>query len=104
MADNAPLAGYSPFALAPDRVTGGVPLVSRRPRRACARDLCPPPVAIDRRSSTPLHPQIPRRPGAARGGVLHRFDPQRLPRQGQYPARTLEILDPDDTPLYLALR
>lgn len=144
-----------------------MPLVSRR---ACARprDLFVPPIALDRRSSTPLHRQIGRQvAGAVRGGVragsrlpssrvmarllgvsrntvmaaydelvaegvisgrrgagmviaalgsrrdeadavrvhgLNIFDPQRVLRQAQYPARTVGIVDPDGTPLYLAFR
>jgi GntR family transcriptional regulator/MocR family aminotransferase len=127
--------------------------VSRRPR-----DLFLPSIALDRRSSTPLHQQIGRqitrairrgvpagsrlpssrvmarllgvsrntvltaydelvaaglisgRPGA---GMLvtpgrvpgsHMLDPQRVLRQAQYPARTLRVVDPDGTLLYLAFR
>jgi DNA-binding transcriptional regulator YhcF (GntR family) len=41
---------------------------------------------------------------AARGRGLNLFDPQRVLRQAQYPARTLEIVDPDGASLYLAFR
>jgi GntR family transcriptional regulator/MocR family aminotransferase len=140
--------------------------VSRRPRRPGARDLFLPSIAIDRRSSTPLHQQIGRQiAGAVRGGVpagsrlpssrvmarllgvsrntvmtaydelvaegvitgrrgtgmliaagrsglagaarargLNLFDPQRVLRQAQYPARTVGIVDPDGMHLYLAFR
>jgi GntR family transcriptional regulator/MocR family aminotransferase len=42
--------------------------------------------------------------GAARVRGLNVFDPQRVLRQAQYPARTLGIVDPDGTFLYLAFR
>lgn len=45
-----------------------------------------------------------RHSGAARAGGLHLFDPQHVLRQAQYPARTVGILDPDGTSLYLAFR
>ena len=129
-----------------------------RPPRASARDLFLPPIALDRRSSTPLHLQVGRQiarailrgapvssrlpssramarllgvsrntvltayddlvaaglisgrrgagmlvtPGRASGS--HMLDPQRVMRQAQYPARTLGVVDPDGTPLYLAFR
>jgi GntR family transcriptional regulator / MocR family aminotransferase len=133
-----------------------------------SRNLFVPPIALDRRSSTPLHQQIGRQIACAvRGGVragsrlpssrvmarllgvsrntvmaaydelvadgmisgrrgmgmliaaggsrhadasavpvrgLNTFDPQRVLRQAQYPARTIGIVDPDGTPLYLAFR
>ena len=34
----------------------------------------------------------------------HTFDPRQVLRQAQYPARTLRVVDPDGTPLYLAFR
>ncbi len=42
--------------------------------------------------------------GAALVRGLNLFDPQRVLRQAQYPARTVGIVDPDGTPLYLAFR
>jgi DNA-binding GntR family transcriptional regulator len=134
-----------------------VPLVSQPPR-ACARVLFLPPIALDRRSSTPLHQQVGRQIARAiRSGVpagsrlpssrvmarllgvsrntvmtaydelvaaglisgrrgagmlvvsagtagLHMLDPQRVLRQAQYPARTLHVVDPDGTHVYLAFR
>ena len=129
-------------------------------RRASARprDLFLPSIALDRRSSTPLHLQIGQQiarairrgvPAGSRlpssrvmarllgvsrntvmaayddlvaaglisgrrgagmlvtpGGVpgSHMLDPQRVLRQAQYPARTLRVIDPDGTLLYLAFR
>ena len=35
---------------------------------------------------------------------LHMLDPRRVLRQAQYPARTLRVVDPDDTLLYLSFR
>jgi DNA-binding transcriptional regulator YhcF (GntR family) len=129
-----------------------------RPPRACARDFFLPAIALDRRSSTPLHQQVGRqisraiRSGAPAGsrlpssrvmarllGVsrntvttaydelvaaglisgrrgagmvvlaagtpgLPMLDPQRVLRQAQYPARTLHVVDPDGTLVYLAFR
>jgi DNA-binding GntR family transcriptional regulator len=129
--------------------------VSRPPR---ARGLFLPSIALDRRSSTPLHQQVGRqlaraiRSGAPAGsrlpssrvmarllGVsrntvmtaydelvaaglisgrrgagmlvtpagpagLHMLDPQRVLRQAHYPARTLHVVDPDGTQVYLAFR
>jgi hypothetical protein len=34
----------------------------------------------------------------------HLFDPRWVLRQAQYPARTLRVVDPDGTHLYLAFR
>lgn len=40
---------------------------------------------------------------AAPGTIgLHVLDPQRLLKQAQYPARTLHVVDPDGTNVYLA--
>jgi DNA-binding GntR family transcriptional regulator len=41
--------------------------------------------------------------GGGRAG-LHMLDPQRVLRQAQYPARTLHVVDPDGTLVYLAFR
>ena len=38
------------------------------------------------------------------GAGLHILDPQRVLRQAQYPARTLHVVDPDGTLVYLAFR
>jgi len=45
-----------------------------------------------------------RQANAAHVRGLNLFDPQRVLRQAQYPARTLGIIDPDGAPLYLAFR
>jgi GntR family transcriptional regulator/MocR family aminotransferase len=120
------------------------------------RDLFLPPIALDRRSSTPLHAQVSaqiaraihagvphgsrlpssrvmaRLIGVSRNTVLTAyddlvstgllqgrrgagmlvvgeslalpFDPLRMLRQAQYPARTLAIVDPDGSQMYLAVR
>ena len=39
-----------------------------------------------------------------RGPGSHMLDPQRMLRQAQYPARTLRVVDPDGTLLYLSFR
>jgi DNA-binding GntR family transcriptional regulator len=133
-----------------------VPLVNR------PRDLFLPSIALDRRSSTPLHQQIGRQLvhairrgvpagsrlpssrvmarllGVSRNTVMTAYDdlvaaglisgrrgagmligaryaeapaeavnmldPLRVLRQAQYPARTLHVVDPDGTHLYLAFR
>lgn len=133
-----------------------MPLVNR------PRDLFLPSIALDRRSSTPLHQQIGRqlvhairrgvpagsrlpssrvmarllgvsrntvmtayddlvaaglisgrrgsgmligdRDADASAAAVNMLDPQRLLRQAQYPARTLHVVDPDGTHLYLAFR
>jgi DNA-binding GntR family transcriptional regulator len=122
------------------------------------RDLFIPSIALDRRSSTPLHQQVGRQiaraidngvPAGFRlpssrvmarllgvsrntvmtayddlvaAGLIHgrrgagmliaakpftgasMFDPQRILRQGQYPAKTMSIVDPDGALLYLSFR
>ena len=35
---------------------------------------------------------------------VHPFDPRLVLHQAQYPVRTLQIVDPDGTPLYLSFR
>ena len=35
---------------------------------------------------------------------IHPFDPRLVLRDAHYPARTLQIIDPDGTPLYLSFR
>ena len=133
-----------------------MPLVNR------PRDLFLPSIALDRRSSTPLHQQIGRqllhairrgvpagsrlpssrvmarllgvsrntvmtayddlvaaglisgrrgagmligaRDAGASAAAVNMLDPQRVLRQAQYPARTLHVVDPDGTHLYLAFR
>jgi DNA-binding transcriptional regulator YhcF (GntR family) len=128
-----------------------VPLVSR------SRDLFVPPIALDRRSSMPLHRQVgtqiagtirrgvvagarlpstralARLLGVSRNTVITAYDdlvaagliqgrrgagmmvaigsrgmpaldPAQVLKDAQYPVRTLHIVDPDGTPLYLAYR
>jgi DNA-binding GntR family transcriptional regulator len=41
-------------------------------------------------------------PGRAPGS--HMLEPQRVLREAQYPARTVGVVDPDGTPLYLVFR
>ena len=44
------------------------------------------------------------RDAEASAAAVNMLDPQRILRQAQYPARTLHVVDPDGTHLYLAFR